>query len=617
MGDEHVLCVLAEKLAHRGPDAQGVWLAKDGRVGLGHRRLVVIDTSEASNQPFADPSGRYRIVFNGEIYNFRDIRGELAARGTAFRTSGDTEVLLEAYRAWGPECLARLQGMFAFALWDDAERQLFAARDRLGKKPFFFYETPGHGLVFSSEPQVLRHHPGVPFRVDPDAVREFLRFNYVVSERHLQEGVRVLPPGHALSWRDGQVRVRRYWDLASFFLAPRREGGLERLAGELTEIFDDSVRKRLVSDVPLGAFLSGGVDSSAVVASMRQQLPPAAVRTFSFGFREATFSELDEAREAARHLETVHVDDVLQPNPDAVFEALRAAAREPLADSSYLPMYFLSRLARKHVTVALSGDGGDECFGGYETIRADLAAQALGGLRTPARWALLALARLLPVRFDKVSLDYKLRAFAQGLALSAEEAHASWRAILSLEDEKSLFGEAIRSREDSSRWEPFTRHTHDVAGCGLIDRLLYIDFKTWLPADILVKVDRATMAHGLEARAPFLDHRLVEFAATLPAELKARLSRLKIVLKESQRSRLPSWLVARKKVGFNSPVSHWFAGPFRQHCRDTLRSPALGPWVNRDAVEKLLEEHCARRADHGLKLLGLMCLSLWLESSEG
>ncbi|NCA70772.1 MAG: asparagine synthase (glutamine-hydrolyzing) [Sphingobacteriia bacterium] len=607
---------MSAHLRHRGPDAAGV--TQVGPLTLGHRRLSVIDVSASSNQPLSDHSGQFLLAFNGEIYNYRALRSELERGGARFRTQGDSEVILEAYKRWGEDCLTHFNGMFAFALWDGPRRRLLLARDRLGEKPLFYFELPDQGLVFASEPQVLRMHPACDAGIDACALAQYLSLNYTLGERHLLKGVRRLPPGHFMICAAGETpRPRSYWDLAAVFHDKRHFASPAAAAEELRDLIDDAVRLRLVSDVPLGAFLSGGVDSSTVVAAMARVLPKSQVHTFSMGFGVPSYDEVEQARAVAAWLGLDHQDQVVAAETDEVIAAIRWTAREPLADTSAIPTYRLAAFARRHVTVALSGDGADECFAGYETYVADRLHRALSWLPTGLTRTVGRLVdALLPVSFSKVSLDYKLRHFLAGLPLDGARAHASWRDIMSLQARADLlqpWWRGVAADPGADPFAAFAPHVAAVQDCHPIDQAGYVDIKTWLADDILVKVDRSTMAHSLEARAPLLDHRLVEFAAALPVAWKLNGLRKKHLLRESQRGRLPDRVLDGTKRGFNAPVSPWLNGPLRDFARDTLASPRLHEWVRPQAIESLWREHAARRRDHGLTLFGLMCLALWLD----
>lgn len=618
--DREILTRVTRSLAHRGPDAEGIVI--DGAVGLGHRRLSIIDLSTSANQPMRDASGRYLIVFNGEIYNFAEIRRDLEARGHRFSTHGDTEVLLEALKAWGPAALERLIGMFALALWDTQRQTLLLARDRLGKKPLFYARLPDGGLVFASEPRALTAHPGVRGGIDPVALAHYLRLNYAPCDRSLLRGVQSLPPAsHAQFDLRSGLRVSRYWDLAAKFREKRSFASDDAAAEELRALIDDAVRLRLVSDVPLGAFLSGGVDSSTIVASMLQQREAGSVLTFTSGFLEDSFDESPMAERIAAQFGVTHRTQHLDPKRLDLLPALIATAGEPLADTSALPMYYLCGFTRQHVTVALSGDGGDECFAGYETYVAGklhrMAAHSPHWLRAHAHGLL---DRWLPVDHRKVGWPEKVRRLTSALAQPFQNAHASWRDIFGATELQGLMQPAWREQAHAAPERElfdayFGKHFAEVQGCDPLDQATYVDIKTWMVDDILVKADRTSMAHSLEVRCPLLDHRVVEFAAQLPPGMKLRGFSKKHLLKHSQRGRLPAWLLDRKKQGFNAPVSQWLLGPLRQHCQDRLFSQPMLEWFDRAQLQRLWSEHERMQRDNGLKLFGLLTVAMFVETA--
>jgi asparagine synthase (glutamine-hydrolysing) len=619
--DRAILTGITRALAHRGPDAEGIVI--DGAVGFGHRRLSVLDLAAASNQPMRDRTGRFLLVFNGEIYNFREIRAKLETLGHAFSTNGDTEVLLEALKEWGPAALDELVGMFAFALWDGERRKLLLARDRLGKKPLFFARLRDGGIAFASEPLALSAHPDVGREIDPTALAHYLRLNYVPCNRSLLARVESLPPAcYAEIDSTGTMRVATYWDLAAKFREKRVFRSDAEAADELRALVDDAVRLRLVSDVPLGAFLSGGVDSSTIVASMLQQRDPASVFTFSSGFLEDSYDESPFAERLAAQFGVDHSTQHLDVRSLDILPAVIATAGEPLADTSSLPMFFLSKFTRERVTVALSGDGGDECFAGYETYVADrlhrIASHSPQWLRKKLPGIL---DRVLPVDHRKVGVSEKLRRFSGSLAEPFPRAHASWRDIFGRDELTRLMNRDWRAGlaadgKDDLFGEYFAAHFAAVEGCDPIDQATYVDIKTWLVDDILVKADRMSMAHSLEARCPLLDHRVVEFAAQLPADLKLRGFSKKHVLKLSQRGRLPDWVLDRRKQGFNAPVSHWVLGPLRGLCQDVLFSGEMQAWFDAVEIRRLWDDHEAKRRDNGLKLFGLLTVGLFLREAR-
>jgi asparagine synthase (glutamine-hydrolysing) len=600
---------MADVLSHRGPDACGFFV--EGRITLGHRRLSVIDISDAANQPMQDSTGRYVIVFNGEIYNFAELRTELAQSGHSFKTRSDTEVILEAYKRWHTGALERFNGMFALALWDRHEQSLLLARDRIGKKPLF-YSATNQGLIFASEIRALLHHPSVKAEVDLAGLACFLTMNYVSGDRSLLAGIRKLPPATFLVAKPGGVlSIQRYWSLAPHFHKKNAYRTELEAAEALGALIDDATRLRMVSDVPLGAFLSSGIDSAAVVASMK--LASNNVETFSIAFAESSYNEAGEARELASRLDTKHRDLVVGIDLDGMIQSIVRAADEPIADNSTLPMWFLCRFAREHVTVALSGDGGDELFAGYETYVADAFARHL--MQFPTRLLSRLADHILPVSFDKVSWDYKLRLFLKGIPEGWPRSHYSWRTIFDLTERLRLMRPEIAEKiKECDPYEDFASIYAEVDKCQPLDQALYLDMRTWLVDDVLVKTDRMSMAHGLEVRAPLLDYRVAEFAAALPQEWKLRRTETKYLLKQSQQQRLPKEVLKRRKKGFNAPMSHWLRGPLRDFAHDCLSSSKLEDYFIRKEIDQLWTDHMQRRRDNGFKLFGLVCFSLWLSS---
>ena len=508
--DRTVVERMSTKIAHRGPDGEGIMDL--GPVVLGHRRLAIIDLSAAANQPMSDVSGEYWIVSNGEIYNFLTLRQELIDRGAQFRTRSDTEVILEAYKHWGTDCLQRFNGMFAFALWDVQGRRLFLGRDRLGKKPLFYYLFPDGGISFSSGLKSLCEDVRIPRILNPAGLNHFLSLNYTLTAETMIKGVQKLPAATFLVVEETKPpRQERYWDLAESFRNKRRFGSEAEAVDELRFLIDDAVRLRLISDVPLGVFLSGGIDSSTIVASMCQQHPPKDVHSFSIGFKEKSYNELAEARGVADVLGVTHRDQVVLPNAMELLPRIAARTDEPFADTSIIPMYLLAEFSRQQVTVCLSGDGGDEVFAGYETYTADRLHHLARGVPS---WFFQGLGRtfdrLWPVSYDKVSFDYKVRQFLEGAAYPPMRAHYHWRTIFSEEEKHALLPGRLQRIMEADPFTHFSAFEQDVADCHYLDRGMYVDIKTWLVDDILVKADRATMAHALEGRAPFLDYRLVD-----------------------------------------------------------------------------------------------------------
>lgn len=600
---------MTDRLANRGPDSGGFFA--EGPVVLGHRRLSIIDLREIANQPMGDSTNRFQIVFNGEIYNFREIRTELETLGVVFTTKGDTEVLLESYRLWGLSFLDKLNGMFALAMWDRRDRKLLLARDRMGEKPLY-YATLGDGsFVFASQADAIMALPTFKVAVDPAALGSYLANNYVLGDRSILTGVRRLRPAHFLIVdQHGSGAEVPYWSLADQFKSPKFMGNAHDAAEELTRLIDAAVAARLVSDVPVGVFLSGGVDSAAITAAMCSVGNSRSVQSFGMGFAEASFDERVYARQVARHLSVTHRDREVIMRPEQMREAL-SSWDEPFADSSLLPTRLLSRFARQYVTVALSGDGGDELFGGYATYLADRVKRLTGAI--PGGIFDLAgrvANRVSGITYGKVAFDEMVRRFVAVRSESFAAAHLGWRRIFSQPEIRGLLRPEWREAADWNADDALRPIEREVEGANDLDRAMYIDMRTWLPDDVLVKVDRASMAWSLETRAPFLDHNLVAFAARLPAQMRIRGLTKKWILKQSQMGRLPHDILHRPKAGFSAPISRWLLEWRKEPLIGVSRNLA-GQFFEPAAIERLWSEHAGGFADHGLKLFGLIAFREW------
>jgi asparagine synthase (glutamine-hydrolysing) len=591
--------------AHRGPDGEGIWTAPG--VGLGHRRLSIIDL-EGSPQPMQ--AGALTVTYNGEVYNFAELRAELELKGARFQTGGDTEVLLHGWRAWGPAMLDRLNGMFAFALHDADTGSLFLARDRMGVKPLHYVELSDGSLAFASELKGLLAHPLLRRVPDVTAVEDFLACGYVPDDACLVAGVKKLPAGHFLlaqRWQ-GVPRPKRWWDVS---FANRSTGSAKALGEELLSRMRDGVRSRMVADVPLGAFLSGGVDSSAVVALMAET-SKAAVKTCTIGFDEAGHDERAHAAVVAARFATDHHAQVVRPDDFGLIDTLVHHFDEPFADGSALATYQVAALARKSVTVALSGDGADELLAGYRRYKFQAAEERVRGL-IPDRWrtsAFGALGRWYP-KADWAPRPLRAKATLMALGASGEEAYARAVGVTSPELRvRLLSGEARAALQGHRAEDRYVAAMRDAPARDAIDRAQYADIKIWLPGDILTKVDRTSMAVGLEAREPLLDHRLVEFCATLPANMRLRGGEGKWLMKRSLERYLPKDILYRPKMGFVTPISAWFRGPLAAEAEALARSRTLveSGWLDMKTVASLAEEHRTGRADHGRTLWQLMML---------
>jgi asparagine synthase (glutamine-hydrolysing) len=599
-------------IAHRGPD--GEEFHRSGPVALGHRRLAIIDLSPAGSQPMTNEDGTLWITYNGEIYNFESIRRELEERGHRFRSATDTEVVLHAYEEWGVECLRRFNGMFAFGLWDERRQRLWLVRDRIGIKPLF-YARLADRFLFGSELKAVAAHPEFDRRLDLEALSYYLALNYTPAPYTLFAQARQLLPGHYLLVdAAGNVETKEYWDLS---YDESRHPGEARCLAELDEQLHEAVRLRLVSDVPFGAFLSGGVDSSSVAYWMAREMD-VPLKTFSIGFGEPSYDEVEYAREVAQRLETEHYERIVTADAATILPKVVWHAEEPTADSSMLAVYYLAQMAREHVTMTLSGDGADDILAGYETYQAYYLHRLLRAVPTWLRRGVLTpLVSVLPVSDSKVSWDFKLRRFIAGADYSPEDAHAVWRMIFDADQrERLLSPNAGAKGNDADAIALYRGYFGKTNARDPLNRMLYVDTRFYLPNDMLVKIDRMTMAHGLETRVPFLDHHLVEFVATLPSSLKLRrYLQKKYLLKKTMRSRLPERVLRRKKQGFNVPKVRWIKGELKSFVRDHLsplkvRNTGL---LDERVVTALLDDHFEERADNSHQIWCLLTLVIWLE----
>ena len=610
---EHWLRGMGQAIIHRGPDAGGVYL--DERIGLCHRRLSIIDLSDAGTQPMVSASGRHVIVFNGEIYNFESLRQELAQAGVVFRTRTDTEVLLELYERQGEKCLERLNGMFAFVIWDRQAEALFMARDRLGKKPLYYWHGDGQ-FAFGSELKALLELPFFRPALRPDAVKDFFAYQYVPDPKTIYQNVFKLEPGCWLKTDGFKVQQERYWNLSFQPLAGRSARQIET---ELYGLIDDAVRQRMISDVPLGAFLSGGVDSSAVVGLMAGHTRQP-VTTCAIGFDSEKFDEVRYARQVAELFHTDHHEFTVKDNVAGRLENIAQYFDEPFADPSFVPTWFVSQLARQRVTVALAGDGGDENFAGYQKYQADALENRLrrlfpGFLRR----------NLFPLLADmagqvKLPLAGKAESLLGSLGVEADAGfylsnccfrQSVWDRLVTPE-----FAAATRHYDPA---EVTRQHYREAPAEDHLSRILYTDLKTYLPGDILVKVDRMSMANSLETRAPLLDYRVVEYAASIPAALKLQGKEGKSILKSSFRQLLPDDILYRKKMGFSVPMAHWLRHEIRPLANQLLTDPdgGLARCFDMGQVGKLWQSHLDGNNRHTQELWSMVAFALWWQSYGG
>lgn len=611
--DLDVLRVMNSRIVHRGPDDDGFFF--NGRAGLAARRLSIIDLT-TGHQPLASQSGKCWIAFNGEIYNFPELRKDLLARGYLFRTASDTEVVVNLYEEYGLDFVHHLRGMFAAAIYDGHRDRLVLARDRIGKKPLYYTVNDGN-LVFASEIKCILEYPGIPRRIDETALDLFLTLEYVPAPHSMFAGIHKLPAGHLLVFENGRETVSRYWEVGHT-LQPRTRP-LAELREEFMALLDEAVRIRMISDVPLGAFLSGGIDSSAVVAAMaRQSGEP--IRTFSIGFSDKSYSELAYSRQVSEAFHTDHFVRVLQPDIRELVTRLSAHLDEPLGDFSNFPTYLVSQIARERVTVALSGDGGDEIFGGYEHYVAQKAAAPLDfPLLRPLHPLLAGVTHLFPPSELKKGWVNRIKRMSEGFRHHPSDRHFRWMIFLGGRDKKRLYTPEFFRPEFARRLAqraPFAEHFAAAGRFPGLNRDLYLDLKTYLVDDIMVKVDRMSMAVSLESRAPLLDHKVVEFAFSLPPEMKVRGGVTKWFFKKAMEGVLPENIIYRRKEGFSIPIKNWLRGELKELMLDTLTPERLEPLgcLRFPAVKEWMVEHLNHRENHSHRLWPLILLVLWHEN---
>jgi asparagine synthase (glutamine-hydrolysing) len=609
---------MSDVLRHRGPDGRGEFKIRAELAGrrlegwLGHRRLKIIDLSDAAHQPMASDDGSVIVTYNGEVYNFRELRRELETAGHRFRSTGDTEVIVRGYQEWGDGVVSRLDGMFAFGLWDARRGRLVLARDRTGKKPLF-YTTCGGRLSFASEIKSLLCLPWVEARADASAVPEFLTFGYVPNPRTIYQGIVHVPPASLVTYDfDGLRSPRSYWDPLPSEQINRVGPGV---AADVARLLEDATRRRLISDVPLGALLSGGVDSSVVVGLMSRHLQEP-VRTFSIGFSNAdSYDERMYARMVASHFHTVHTEFVVEANAVALIDRLLWHHDQPFADSSALPTYLVCELAREHATVVLNGDGGDEVFGGYDRFVAAAIAERLPRVLTRA---VKGAAAALPLDHGYYNLRRRVERFAARADTPAQDRYQAWISVL----HEDLLNEVLNTAVRRTLEEPVARSMlacyEHASHLPQLDRILYANFKTYLPDDLAVKMDRMSMASSLETRSPFLDTALVEYLARVPARRKVGLRRVKPLLRQAFWPLLPREIWNRKKHGFGVPVNEWFMGELGVMFADEVlgADARCAAYVQPHIVRRLWEEHQRGDGFHGPAFWSLLTLERWLRAAE-
>ncbi len=600
-----VLEAMADTIAHRGPDAEGFYTS--GPIGLAHRRLSIIDL-EGGQQPMASPDSSVIVVFNGEIYNFAELRQQLEQKGYTFKSKSDTEVIIYLYQEMGERCFEQLRGMFAIAIWDAKNRKVVLARDRVGKKPlFYFYD--GKRCVFGSEMKAILEAPGIPREVDLEALSDYFSLLYVPAPKSIFKHVRKLRPGHYAVISDQGFREVEYWDLTFAHIEERTE---QDWVEQLLAVYRESVRIRLMSDVPLGAFLSGGVDSSSVVAMM-SELMGEPVITSSIGFKDKEFDELDYARLIAEQFKTKHHDQVVEPDAAGILERLVWHYDEPFADSSAIPTYYVSKVAREHVTVALSGDGGDEIFAGYRRYMLDARENAIRGMIPMGiRHTLFRpLAALYP-KADWAPRIFRGKATFENLACSHIEGYFRSVSACRPETKRLLLHPDVRRRLQGYDTLDLFRTYYDKAGTtDPLSRIQYVDVKTYLPDDILAKVDRASMANSLEVRSPLLDHRFMELTARMPSSLKLKGSIGKYIFKKSLENVVPEDVLYRKKMGFAVPLASWLRGELKPMAESLLLAGQPDGILDKLSVERLWKEHQSGLRNRSTELWTVLMFRLW------
>lgn len=605
-----VLAAMTDRIQHRGPDHGATYVSDDGRAGLGFRRLSIIDLRAAANQPIPNEDGAVQLVFNGEIYNYRDLRKGLVARGHQFRSQADSEVIVHLYEELGDKAIDELDGMFALGIWDARAGRLTLARDRAGKKPLYLWRGSGR-VVFASEIKALLAHPDVPVEIDEDAVPSYFLYGYVPHPQTFYRGIRQVEPGTVACFdRHGKDWSRRYWQLTYPEVRLKPDTTLPDATSTVRKLVTEAVERRLMSDVPLGAFLSGGLDSTIVVGLMSRLLSEP-VRTFTIGFEgDEAFDETAVARATAKHFGTRHTEFRVKPSAVDLLDTLVYHHDGPFADSSAIPTYLVSKLTREHVTVALNGDGGDEVFAGYLRFAAALAAERVPG------WASASLSTLLaplPASRNERALLARARRFARAARLPLRERLTAWAGAF-YDDLDLLLDYELMARLGPIDRSRHLRNLGGDHGASPLNQLLAANFHSYLHDDLLVKADRMTMANSLEARSPFLDTALMEYVAGLPDDYKLRGRTTKAVLRDAFDDLVPDAVKQGGKKGFGVPLDTWFRGPLGSYMRDILLSPSarLRAYVSQDYVRRLADEHAGGRANHGHRLWTVLTFERWL-----
>ena len=607
---ETVLKKMCTAMIHRGPDDEGTFIKNDSpSVGLGHRRLSIIDLSSAGHQPMANEDGRIWLVFNGEIYNYKELRGRLVDQGHIFKSNADSETIIHLYEDYGKDCVKYLRGFFAFAVWDETKKLLLLARDRVGKKPLLYYYD-GENFCFASEFLALFSSGLIKKEINYEAIHYYLTFGYIPAPLTIYENIFKLPPARLLILKARKITLEQYWRLDYSHKINISEGDA---AEEVLKLIKEAVKIRLYSDVPLGAFLSGGIDSSTIVALM-SQLSETKVKTFSIGFKEHDYSELGYARTISKRFNTEHNEFIVKPKALEILPLLVEHYGEPYADSSCIPTYYVAKETRKYVTVALNGDGGDELFAGYERYQAMLAAEIYQKFPNFTKNIISNLFCSLPDSTNSKNRLRKIRRFFEAINLPRNQRYLRWVGVFSDDLRDSLYSDDFKKKvhgNDPLNWLlPYLNHPN---GLELLDRLLMTDTHTYLPNDLLVKVDITSMANSLEGRSPFLDHKLMEFVARLPPEYKMKRFIKKYILKKAIKGLVPEKNVHRRKMGFGVPVGEWFRSDLKGLLFETILSDKFfnRGYFNSEAIRNMVYQHINGQKDYTLQLWALLMLELW------
>ena len=614
--DEALIRKMCSVLEHRGPDDEGVYIngvkGEGLRVnaGLGHKRLAIIDLSPAGHQPMSNEDGSVWIVLNGEIYNFLELREGLEKKGHRFKSRTDTEVVLHLYEEKGAECVKDLRGMFAFAIWDQRKELLFAARDRIGKKPFYYWHK-NQALIFGSEIKAILQDPEISREVNRPSITDYLSYGYTPTPETMFKNIMKLPPAHFMVYEKGKMSIEKYWELD--FLKKIKLSEQEYCQRSL-DLLEECTKIRLISDVPLGAFLSGGIDSSAVVYMM-SKLSSKPVKTFSIGFDEEKYSELKYAKIIADRFKTEHHEYIVKPNAIELLPKLVWHYNEPYADSSALPSYYVAKMTRQEVTVALNGDGGDEDFGGYERFMAARYAELINKTPFPFKKRIIdSIIKRIPESLEFKDFKTRLRRFLVMSSKPYRERHYNWVTIFRDNEKENLFtGEFNKEIASRDSFSYLDKVFNECSSEDVVDKVMYADIKTNLLDDLLVKMDIACMANSLEGRSPFLDHRMMEFCATMPSNMKIKGTKLKYIIKKALSGVLPKEILKRGKMGFGVPLDAWFRKELKEYSCDILmndKSINRG-YFKRENVKKLLDEHTAGKANNGARIWSLLFLELW------